>query len=190
MLVRLCMRRVATRYALAAALAAIIGFGVAGLARSASAQGAAPSVTPSKLHEPSPAEILLAKKILDLKHVQNIFEPLVRGVIIKTRDSFLQTNFMWSKDLNDVAADLEKQYASRVNELVDEAARIYASHFSEQELKQILALYQSPLGEKIIDEEPKAIEESMAAAGAWADLFSHDVIESMRAEMKKRGHDM
>jgi len=186
MLVRLSMRRAAARYA----LAAIIALGVAGLARSASAQGAAPSATPSKLHEPSPAEILLAKQILDLKHAEDIFQPLIRGVIIKARDSFLQTNFMWSKDLNDVAVDLDKQYASRVNELVDEAARIYASHFSEQELKQLLTLYQSPLGQKIINEEPKAAEESMAAAGAWADLFSHDVIESMRAEMKKRGHDM
>jgi hypothetical protein len=186
MLVRLSMRRATARYA----LAAMIALSAAGLVQSAAAQGAPPGAPPSDVHEPSPAEILLAKQILDVKHVQEIFQPLVRGVIIKTRDSFMQTNFMWSKDLNDVAADLEKQYASRVNELVDEAARIYASHFTEQELKQLLTLYQSPLGQKIIKEEPKALDESMAAAGAWADLFSHDVIESMRAEMKKRGHDM
>ena len=186
MLVRFSMRRSAARYA----LAAMIALGAAGLAQSAGAQGAAPGATPSNPSEPSPAEILMAKQILELKHVQDVFQPLVRGVIIKTRDSFMQTNFMWSKDLNDVAADLEKQYSSRVNELVDEAARIYAGHFSEQELKQLLTLYRSPLGQKIIDEEPKALDESMAAAGAWADLFSHDVIESMRAEMKKRGHDM
>jgi uncharacterized protein len=57
-------------------------------------------------------------------------------------------------------------------------------------LKQILSFYQSPLGQKLIDEEPKALDESMAMAGTWADDFSQDVINKMRAEMKKRGHDL
>jgi uncharacterized protein len=185
MFVRLCIRRATARYV----LAAIVVLGIAGIARPAGAQGAAPSATPPT-HAPTAAEILLAKQILDLKHAQNIFQPLLRGVIIKTRDMFMQTNFMWSKDLNEITADLEKEYDPRVDELMDDAARIYASHFTEQELKQLLTLYRSPLGEKIISEEPKALDESMAAAGSWADGFSHDVIEKMRAEMKKRGHDM
>ena len=184
MFVRLRIRRAATRYV----LAAIIVLCVAGIARPAGAQGAAPAETPT--HTPTAAEILLAKQILGLKHAENIFQPLLRGVIIKTRDLFMQTNFMWSKDLNEVTANLEKEYSPRVDELMDNAARIYASHFTEQELKQLLTLYQSPLGQKIVEEEPKALDESMADAGAWADIFSHDVIEKMREEMKKRGHDM
>jgi uncharacterized protein len=182
MFVRLSIRRIAVRYA----LAAMVALSLAGIARSAGAQDAAPNAT----HPPSPAAILLARKILDLKQVQNVFQPLIRGVIIKTRDLYMQTNFMWGKDLNEVTVNLEKEYDPRVNELMDDAARIYASHFSEQELRQLLTLYQSPLGAKIINEEPKAMDESMARAGSWADGFSHDIIERMRAEMKKRGHDM
>jgi hypothetical protein len=184
MFVRLCIRRAAARYV----LPAIIVLCVAGVVRPAGAQGAAPAETPT--HTPTAAEILLAKQILNLKHAQSIFQPLVRGVIIKTRDMFMQTNFMWGKDLNEITANLEKEYEPRVDELMDDAARIYASHFTEQELRQLVALYQSPLGEKIINEEPKALDESMAAAGSWGDGFSHDVMERMRAEMKKRGHEM
>jgi len=178
--------RHSVRRAAGYALAVIVALGIAGIARPAGAQGPAPSAT----HQPSPAAILLARQILDLKHVQNVFQPLVRGVIIKTRDMYMQTNFMWSKDLNEVAANMEKEYEPRVNELMDGAARIYASHFTEQELKELLTIYQSPLGQKMVEEEPKALDESMSEAGAWADIFSHDVIEKMREEMKKRGHDM
>jgi hypothetical protein len=53
-----------------------------------------------------------------------------------------------------------------------------------------LTFYQSPLGQKVIAEEPKAADESMNLAGEWADKFSEEVINKMRAEMKKRGHDM
>jgi uncharacterized protein len=167
--------------------AAFIALSVIGAARTAAAQAAAPAApTP----QPSAAAVQLAKQILTLKHVQDIFQPMVRGVVIKTRDTFMQTNFMWGKDLNEVAANLQKQYAPRAGQLVDAAARIYASHFTEQELTEILAFDRSPLGQKLLTEEPKALDESMANADKWADNLSLEVIDSMRAEMKKRGHDI
>jgi hypothetical protein len=183
MTARLSTRHAAKCYALAAlfALTMIVG------ARPAAAQAAA---TQPAAAQPSAGSILLAKQILDLKHVKDVFQPLVRGVVIKTRNTFMQTNFMWAKDLNEIANNLVKQYDPRVDELVDAAARIYASHFTEPELRQILTFYQSPVGQKVITEEGKALDESMANAGKWADNLSLEVIDSMRAEMKKRGHDI
>ena len=168
------------------AMAALTALALVGPAERAAAQGAAPSAT----HQPSQASVLLAKQILEIKHADSIFEPLVRGVVIKTRDFFMQTNFMWGKDLNEVADNLIKQYSVRAGELLNDAARVYASHFTEPELKQLLTFYQSPLGQKVISEEPKAADESMGFAGSWADKLSEEVIGKMRAEMKKRGHDM
>ena len=197
MIVRVDTGRAMTRSAMArcarAALIAIVlaGAVLAGIARPAAAQGIAPQgAAPNAAHQPSPAAILVAKQILEIKHVEDVFKPLIRGVVLKTRDVFMQTNFMWSKDLNEIAANLEREYSARTKELLDRAARIYATHFSEPELKQLLSFYQSPLGQKVIDEEPKALDESMAMAGTWADDFSQDVINKMRAEMKKRGHDL
>jgi hypothetical protein len=152
-----------------------------GIVRPAVAQTAA---------QPSPAAMLLAKQLVDIKNVKAAFQPLVRGVVIKTRDLFLQSNFMWSKDLNEVSAIVEKQYEPRVSEVVDATARIYATHFTEQELKDMVAFYQSPVGRKMIVEEPKVLDESMANAGSWGDNLSQEVMASMRAEMKKRGKDM
>ena len=184
---RVIRRSPMARSAMAALIAVVLaGAVLAGIARPAGAQGTAPN----SAHQPSPAGLLLAKQILEIKHVEDIFKPLIRGVVIKTRDVFMQTNFMWGKDLNEIAANLEKEYSVRTKELLDRAARIYATHFSEPELKQLLSFYQSPLGQKVIDEEPKALDESMTMAGTWADDFSTDVINKMRAEMKKRGHDL
>ena len=176
------------RSAMAALIAVVLaGAVLTGVARPAAAQGTA---APSAVHQPSPAALLVARQILEIKHVEDVFKPMIRGVVIKTRDMFMQTNFMWGKDLNEIAANLEKEYSVRTKELLDRAARIYATRFSEPELKQILSFYQSPLGQKVIDEEPKALDESMTMAATWADDFSQDVIKKMRAEMKKRGHDL
>ena len=163
-------------------LAALAVLALIGLGRPAAAQNPAPN--------PSPAAIQLAKQIVELKGARQLFTPLIRGVVEKVKDQFMQTNFMWAKDLNEVAANMEKDYAPRVNELVDLAARIYASHFSEAELKQLLAFYQSPIGRKAITEEPKALDESMASGGQWGENLSDEVLVRMRDEMKKRGHDL
>jgi hypothetical protein len=97
---------------------------------------------------------------------------------------------MWQKDIDEIALNMHKDYDARSAELVDATARIYASHFTEAELKTILTFYQSPLGRKMIAEEPKAMDESMASAAKWADNLSDDIVNKMRVEMKKRGHDM
>jgi uncharacterized protein len=167
------------------AMVLLVALFVSGVVGPAAAQ-APPPAGPS----PSPASLLIAKQIVEIKGVQNIFAPLVRGVVDKTRDMFMQTNFMWSKDLNEVTAIEEKKFAPRVSELVDATARIYATHFTEPELKQLLAFYQSPVGRKALVEEPKVIQESIASAGSWGDSLSAEVIGDMRDEMKKRGHDM
>jgi uncharacterized protein len=172
------------RFSLRHVMAALIALGMIGLAKPAASQ------TPVPPPQVSPAQLLLAKQIVEIKGVKAMFEPLVRGVVVKTRDSVLQTNFMWAKDINEIAANIEKDYEPRSSELVDATARFYASHFTEAELKSLLSFYQSPLGQKMLVEEPKALDESMAYAGSWGDDLSVDVMSKLRAEMKKRGHDM
>jgi uncharacterized protein len=169
------------------ALVALVTLAFIGVAAPAAPQ--APEA-PAAVPQPSPTAILLAKEILELKGADKMFDPLVRGVVEKVKDQYMQTDFMWAKDFNEVAAQMEKEYEPRVNELVDISARIYASHFTEPELKSILEFYQSPLGQKVIAEEPKTVDESLAQAGEWGDNLAQEALGKMRAEMKKRGHDI
>jgi hypothetical protein len=67
-------------------------------------------------------------------------------------------------------------------------ARIFAQHFTEQELKDIAAFYKTPLGQKMLKEEPPAIEQSIKNAQEWANGFSETVNSRFRSEMQKKGH--
>jgi hypothetical protein len=173
--------RLSLRHVMMAALVALAAIGLAGTAKS---QGVA---QPPQV---SPAQFTLARQIVEIKGVKAMFAPLVHGVIKKTTDSVLQTNLMWAKDISDISAQMEKDFQPRGQEIVDATARFYASHFSEVELKQILAFYQSPVGQKMLVDEPRALDESMGYAGNWGDNLSIEVMSKLRAEMKKRGHDM
>ncbi len=55
-----------------------------------------------------------------------------------------------------------KNLAGRESEIGEQMAKIYASDFTEQELKDLVTFYKSTLGQKLLAEEPKTIAASMA----------------------------
>jgi hypothetical protein len=140
--------------------------------------------------QPSAEALATAKELITVKGGSAIYEPVIPGVVEQTKSIFLRTNPMLSKDLNEVAAKLRADLAPRASEMVNEAARLYATRFSEKELKDALAFYKSPLGRKLVTEEARVLDESLKNAQAWADRFSQEVMSKMRAEMRKRGHEI
>jgi hypothetical protein len=146
--------------------------------------------TTAHAQQPSAAAIATAKELIAVKGATALYEPLVPGVIEQAKGMFLQTNPTLAKALNEVAAKLKTEYAARSAEIINDVARLYASRFTEHELKEALAFYKSPLGRKMIVEEPAILDQSMKNAQAWADKLSQEIIAKMRAEMRKRGHDI
>ena len=148
------------------------------------------SVGAADAQQPSATAIATAKELITVKGAAPLWQPLVPGVIEQAKSVFLQTNPMLGKDLNEVAAKMRAEYAPRGAEVLNDVARLYASRFTEQELKDALAFYKSPLGRKMVTEEPNILDQSMRNAQNWANKLSEEVISKMRAEMKKRGHDI
>jgi len=146
--------------------------------------------TPAPAAQPSAASIATAKEIIVLKGADAMFKPIVANIITRVKDTFLQSNINLQKDIDAVALKLAAQYNPRVKEVTDNSARLYASQFTEQELKQLLAFYRSPLGRKVVVIEPKVIDQSLAFANQWAQALGQQILNQFRAEMKKRGHDL
>jgi uncharacterized protein len=144
----------------------------------------------TQAQQPSATAVDLARQIILIKGGNNMFDPIIPGVIETAKNNFLPTNPGLSKDLNEVALLLRKEFDPKRAELLNEVARAYAERFSEQELRELVTFYKSPLGQKVVIEEPRALDNGMSRAQTWANNFSEVVMSRMRAEMKKRGHDL
>ncbi|NVN86915.1 MAG: DUF2059 domain-containing protein [Rhodopseudomonas sp.] len=139
---------------------------------------------------PTPGGIAAAKELMALKKASVIYANAVPGMIQRVKDSLLQNNLNYQKDLNEVALVLAKKLAGRENEIGDQMAKIYASDFTEQELKDLVVFYKSPLGQKLLTQEPAAISASMSFMSGWAQKFSEEVNGEFRGEMRKRGKEI
>ncbi len=141
-------------------------------------------------HQPSPKAVAIAKELITTKGAVALYDPLVPGVIEQAKSVFLRANPTLGKDLNEVALKLRAEYAPRSVEIINDVANLYAARFSEQELRDALTFYKSPLGRKLLVEEPNILDQSMKNAQSWADQLSQEVIAKIRTEMKKRGHEI
>jgi hypothetical protein len=164
---------------LAGALRALlVAFALAGL------------MAPAQAQQPSANAISMAKEIINLKGSAHMFDTVVPNLVDKTKAMLLQTNPSLNKDLTEVAAKLRTDLAPRGSELLDQMAKLYAAAFTEQELKEIVTFYRSPVGKKISVTEPRVLEDAFSQVDVWTDKFAEEIIAKMRAEMKRRGHNI
>ena len=150
----------------------------------------APAAPTTTLKPGTPAALAAAKEILTMKNASAMYANAVPNLVQQTKNVLLQSNLNYQKDLNEVAEIVAKNLAGREKEIGDGMAQIYTNEFSEQELKDLVTFYKSPLGTKLLQSEPRAIQFSMSYMNAWAQQFAEVINGQFRAEMKKRGKDI
>jgi hypothetical protein len=146
--------------------------------------------SPPPLKQASPAAIAAAKEILAMKNASAMYGNAVPNLVQQTKDALLQSNLNYQKDLNEVAVIVAQKLAGREKEIGDGMAKVYANEFSEQELKDLVTFYKSPLGQKLLSTEPRAIQLSMSYMNQWAQAFAETINGEFRAEMRKRGKEI
>jgi len=145
---------------------------------------------PSRAQEPSAAAIALGRQIVEVKGGIGLFDTIIDGVLAHHRQVLTQVNPNIDGDLTIIIPQLRALYAPRLPQVHAEIGRAYALQFTEPELRQILAFYQTPLGKKLIEAEPKAIDEATKRVDAWATKFADEVMTKLRDELKKKGHSL
>lgn len=158
-------------------------------------QKAAPAQAQQKAALPpassaSPGGIAAAKEILLLKNAAAVYQGAVVATLQNVKNSILQGNINLQKDIEEITLKLARDLAGKESEIGEGMAIIYATNFSEQELKDLLAFYKSPLGRKSLEQEPKSIEASLNYMRNWGDDLAMEINERFRDELKKRGKDL
>jgi hypothetical protein len=166
----------------------VLGLALAGTPAGAQQPPATPQGAPLK--PASPAAIAAAKEILAMKNASAMYASAVPNLVQQTKDTLLQSNLNYQKDLNEVSVIVAQKLAGREKEIGEGMASVYANEFTEQELKDLVTFYKSPLGQKLLTSEPRAIQLSMGYMNQWAQRFSETVNGEFRAEMRKRGKEI
>jgi hypothetical protein len=149
---------------------------------------AAPASAQQPQQKPASAACMAgAREILAMKNVAAMYANAVPGVVQQAKTQLVQSNLNYQKDLDEVSVIVAKEFAGKEKEIGEGMAQAYCNEFTDKEITDLVAFYKSPLGQKLLSAEPRAIQNSMAYMNQWAQNFSEAVTAQFRAEMKKRG---
>jgi hypothetical protein len=137
---------------------------------------------------PSPANVQIARDFVIASGATRAFEGVVPSILQQSLGVFVQQNPDLQKELTEAVKSFAPEFEKRGSDIIDIIARVYASRFTEQELKEILAFYRSAVGKKFVGQQPSVLEESFIKTQEWGGKLSEEVVQRLRAEMKKRGH--
>jgi hypothetical protein len=79
---------------------------------------------------------------------------------------------------------------SRVDEIGDQMAGVYARAFTVDEMRQLIAFYQTPVGQKLLEKSPTLVQESMSIGRAWGQRLGAELKDMMIDALRKKGHQL
>jgi len=174
-----------------------LGFSLASallLAEAASAQQPASSTPPAQTGPgstaPSPSHLAAARALVIASGMSRSFGVIIPQFMDQIAQSLTQTRPEIAQDLKAVLIQLKPEFENEVNEMIDIAAQIYVKQMSEPDLKAAVAFFDSPSGKKYVETQPAFLTEAVTAMQGWQGKVSTDMMSRVRAEMKKRGHEI
>lgn len=125
--------------------------------------------------EPDPASVELAHDLL---------------VAMKADSVIVQTMMQKFPEQRAANPDLPDEFwirmmesaSTNISSLIDRMAPVYAENFSQDDLRQLVAFYRSPTGERYASRSTQLTSAMMKQAELWGMEIAADVIKDMAAE--------
>lgn len=114
----------------------------------------------------------LARELLEITKSSELALQIIHQILSvqKQQNPDVPANF-WT--------ELEREF--KAEDLTALVVPVYARHFTEDELKAIIAFYRTPAGEKMIAAMPQISRESMEIGQTWGMQIGQKVVDRIQA---------
>ena len=133
-----------------------------------------------------PATLAQARIFLEKSGSAALGQQVASAVLNAQWISLEQANPGRTAEINEVLGLMQAEFTKQLPPLVDAIAAVYAQHFNVEELGQISAFYDSPVGRRMVKEMPTILAETMTVAQTFGQKIAMEVISKLQPELEKR----
>jgi hypothetical protein len=139
---------------------------------------------------PTPAHIEAARELVIASGISRSFAVVIPQLMDQLGTSLTQTRPDLIRDLNTVLEQLKPDFDKQTDQIIDSSARLYAGLMTEAEIKTALAFFNSDVGRKYVNVQPPFMANMLPLMQNWQQQVSSYIVTRVRAEMRKKGHEM
>jgi len=144
-------------------------------------------VSLAKKQAPDAAQIKAARQLMTVTGAENSFRSILAVMGAQITNVVIQQNKGKEKKVRKILNPILADAASKREEMVSQAALIYARKFSIAEMQEITRFYKSPVGRKLVAQLPQIMQESMRIGQSVSQKIGADIIRRFKDEAKKQG---
>ncbi|MFT4130831.1 DUF2059 domain-containing protein [Labrys sp. (in: a-proteobacteria)] len=173
------------------AAAMVAGLLASAAALPASAQNATPvptaEVPTGNAAQPTPEQLATAVQFLKASGLTVGFDDIIPQYLQQATTIYTGQRPELSQLINEAAISLVPEFMKKRVELDNSLAKFYTTRFSEDELKQLITFYESPVGKKLATQQQIILRDSMPVVQGWTRDLQDGVMKRVREEVEKKG---
>ena len=172
-----------TRILAAVVLASAAAFGWSGAFAQDAAQSEEPLLNIIET-ELSPETQELATQLVQLSGAARMFDEVLPMIADQTKNAFIRANPDMQLGIISVVDQIAVSLVSRRPELDNYLARVWASAFTNDEMEELIAFYETDTGKKFGATLPRLLAVQAAAAQEWGKSVTAEMQEKVTAELR------
>lgn len=133
-----------------------------------------------------PAALAQARIVFEKSNAAELGLQMAKAIEDQQRAALERFNPARAAQVGELVDLMRAEYAKYLPALTDAIITLYAQRFTADELAQIAAFNDTPLGRKMIREMPALLSESMGIAQVMALKAAAEVMTKLRPEIEKR----
>jgi len=139
---------------------------------------------------PAPEALATAQELIAASRASDSAKLLLPSIMQLIKPAIVQGRPQVERDFDVLAPALVEGFKARLSELTDQIAVIYATNFTVAEMKELIAFYRGPTGQKFLAKTPMIVQQSMAAGQKLGAQLGGELQSRMIEELKKKGHNI
>jgi hypothetical protein len=147
------------------------------------------AVSPSAAQDNSEG-LQAARNLLEATNAEKQFALVVPLMLRQMRQAMPSPGPDQQDSVDQVFAEVEKQFIDRSGELIDQIAVLYGRTFSVGEMNTLTEFYETPVGRKFIEATPQLAAEAMQLGNVWGQQIGREAEQKIREELRERGIEL
>ncbi len=142
---------------------------------------------PAMAQEVPPEQLALARKYVELTDRSAIYEVTLVETGVQTMRQIIQQNPELVDATDQAISKVLEEYKGRKGGLMDQFARVYAVRFTSDDLQQIVAFYESPVGQKLAQANSELNTDLQRVLQVFTNNVQREFFAKVRSELRANG---
>jgi hypothetical protein len=147
-------------------------------------------VAPAQAQSPKSDAEVAARKLVDTIKLADRFRILLPAIFQHLKPAIVQNRPEVERDFDALVPLLMQRMNARFYELESSIVLIYADNFTAAELRELIAFYKTPTGQKFLEKTPLVMQQTMAAGKKFGEIAGAEAQREMMDELRKKGHSI